>query len=92
MSKLTARMVLSALISLGVVFAIYTSVQGASANVSENRLGAHLVSGAMVNLNHDRYTVAELQDYKAQLESYYGSPEGGKGHGCESDVRNSPDD
>jgi hypothetical protein len=92
MSKLTARVIFSVLISLGIVFAIYTSVQGASANRSESKAGSHLVSGAMVNLNHDRYTVAELQAYKAQLESSYGAPDSSKGPGCQSDVQNSPDD
>jgi hypothetical protein len=46
----------------------------------------------MVNLNHDRFTVAEQQAYKAQLEAYYGSGhESGRGGGCESKAVPHPD-
>ena len=87
MSKLTARVVVSILIGLAIVFAIFTSVQGAS---SSAKVGARLVSGALVNLNHDRFTVSELEEYNALLDAYNNST-GGKGHGCESDFRESPD-
>jgi len=90
MSRLSKRVILSVLISLGVIFAVFTSVQGASPNVAESKVGTHLVSGAMVNLNHDRFTVSELEAYNAQLDAYHDST-GGKGGGCESELRNSPD-
>lgn len=89
MSKLTARVVVSIVVGLAIVFAIFTSVQGAS---SSAKVGSHLVSGERVNLNHDRFTVSELESYNAQLDAYYDSYKGGKGHGgCESDYRSSPD-
>jgi len=92
MSRINKRVILAVLISLGVIFAVFTSVQGASSSAVENRVGSHTVSGAMVNLNHDRFTVSELDAYNAQLDAYYKSLEGGGGHGgCESDLRNSPD-
>ena len=91
MSRLSTRVVLSVLISLGVILAIFTSVQGASPNVADGKLGTHLVSGAMTNFNHDRFTVTEKAEYQAQLDAYYDSLEGGKGGGCESESRNSPD-
>ncbi|NJC96829.1 MAG: hypothetical protein FIB03_10920 [Anaerolineae bacterium] len=91
MSKLTTRVVLSVLISLGIIFAIFTSVQGASSNAVDGKLGTHLVSGAMVNFNHDRFSVAEKAEYQAQIESYY-APSSGRGHGCESELKVHPDD
>ena len=91
MSRLSKRVILSALISFGVILAVFTSVQGASPNVAESKLGTHLVSGAMVNLNHDRFTVSELEAYNAQLDSYNKSMNGGGHGGCESDLRSNPD-
>ena len=91
MSKLTVRVVLSVLISLGVIFAIYTTVQSASLNVVADKLGAHSVSGVMTNFNHDRFTVAEQEALQSELESFK-SPKSGSGHGCESESFNSPID
>ncbi len=91
MSK-SVRIGLSVLISLGVIVGLYSSVLGASLGLQSSRIGAHLVSGALVNLNHDRFTISELESYKAQLDAYYDSFEGGRDHGgCESDFRSSPD-
>ena len=89
MSRINKRVILAVLISLGVIFAVFTSVQGASPEVAENKVGSHAVSGAMVNLNHDRFTVSELEMYNAQLDAFKDT--GGKGGGCESDLRSSPD-
>ena len=91
MSKLTVRVVLTVLISLGAIFAIYTSVQGAAALVSESKAGAHIVGGAMVNLNHDRFNVSELDAYNSQLDSYNDSLKGNGGGGCESEMHENPD-
>jgi hypothetical protein len=90
MPKLSTRTTLAVLIGLGVIFAIFASVQGASAG--ESRAGSHVVSGAMVNLNHDRFTASELETYKAELDAYYGDTNGGDGHRCEStSPRDHPD-
>lgn len=88
MSRLNKRVILSVLISLGIVLAIFTSVQGASPEVAGSRVGTHLVSGAMVNLNHDRFTASELEAYNAQLDAYNDSTKGG---GCERDSHANPD-
>jgi len=88
MSRLSTRVVLSVLISLGVIFAIFSSVQGAS---SSSEMGVRNVGGAMVNFNHDRFTVAEKAQYQAQLDAFHDSLESGKGGGCESEFRSSPD-
>jgi hypothetical protein len=88
MSRLSTRIVLSVLISLGVILAIFSSVQGAS---SSSEMGIRNVGGAMVNFNHDRFTAAEKAQYKSQIDSYFDSLEGGKGGGCEGEFHASPD-
>jgi hypothetical protein len=90
MSRTNKRVILSVLISLGVILAIFTSVQGASPEVAGSRVGTHLVSGAMVNLNHDRFTAAELEAYNVQLDTYNDSMKG-RGGGCEYEYHSSPD-
>jgi hypothetical protein len=91
MSRLsTSRTVFAVLISLGVVFAIFTSVQGASLDLNAGETGSHLVGGAMVNFNHDRFTDAELETYNAQLDAYNNAH--GEGGGCHSDGSPHPDE
>jgi hypothetical protein len=77
-------MILAALVSLGVIVGIYTSVQGASLTQRQMGAGAHLVSGSMVNLDHFREAQPKL--FEAQV-----SPQS-KGHDCEHDQQTSPDD
>ena len=89
MSKLNVRLVLSVLISLGVIFAVYTTVQSASLNAAAEKVGSHSVSGMMTNFNHDRLTVSEQEAYQAQLESYNNSK---SGHDCGGEARYSPID
>jgi hypothetical protein len=91
MSKLNLRVILAVLISLGVIFAVYTTVQSASLNAGAEKVGSHSVSGVMTNFNHDRFTVAEQEAYQAQLEAYKESAKG-SGHECESESFNSPID
>lgn len=89
MSKLTTRIVLSVLISIGVIVGVYTSVQGASPWAE--RAGAHPVSGANVNLDH--YRSVDSQQGSLDAPSGLLSPDGsGKGHGCESEARSNPSD
>jgi hypothetical protein len=85
MSKLTTRVALSVLISLVVIAGLYTTVF--SASQKQERAGIHLVSGAKVNLDHYR----EANPAPAPLQSEFQSGKGA-GHGCESEMRTSPDD
>ena len=89
MSRLSTRTTLAVLISIGVIFAIFTSVQGAPSNAP--RTGSHLVSGAMTNFNHDRFTVAELEKYNSELDAFNGNSKNGDGHRCESESQANPD-
>jgi len=91
MSKLNTRVVLSVLISLGVIFAVFTTVQGASFNGAAEKVGSHSVSGIMTNFNHDRFTVAEQEALQSQPDSYNNFQKD-SGHGCESESFNSPID
>jgi len=84
MSRVT-RIVLAALISLGVIIGIYTSVQGASLSARQDSVGTHLVSGSMVNLDHYR----AANPASAPLQSEFKS---GQGHGCQSELQTSPND
>ena len=83
MSRVT-RIVLASLVSLVVIIAIFTSVQGASLSAVRDRAGAHVVSGAMVNLDHQR--AAETYQSQMQIDQK------GHGGGCEDELRTSPDD
>jgi len=89
MSKLSAQFVISVLIGLGIFVAVFPGVQSVLAKKSQT--SSHLVSGAMVNLNHDRFTVDELEAYNAQLE-LYNNYMNGDGHECHSESVISPDD
>ena len=91
MSKSNVRVALSVLISLVVILAVYTTVQGASLNATTSRVGSHQVGGLMTNFNHGRLTVAEQNAYQLQLESYnrYST---GSGHDCGSQSYSNPDD
>jgi ABC-type xylose transport system substrate-binding protein len=91
MSRLNFRVILAVLISLAVIFAVYTTVQSASLSAAAEKVGSHSVSGAMTNFNHDRFTVAEQEAFKSELESYNKSSTG-RGHGCEDEAFNSPID
>lgn len=89
MSRLNTRFVLSILISLGVIFAVFTTVQGASSNASAEKIGSHSVSGVMTNFNHDRFTVSEQEALQSELDSLNKSGSG-SGHDCEREALNSP--
>ena len=91
MSKLKIRIALAVLISLGVILAIVTTVQGASLHFASDRVGSHLVGGAMTNFNHDRLTVAEQDAYQAQLDAFNRSTMD-PGHDWGSGSHNSPID
>jgi hypothetical protein len=91
MSRKSVQIILSILISLGVILAVYTTVLGAPLGFVGARMGSHLVSGAMTNFNHYRLTAAEQQTYQAQLDAYYNS-QTSPGHDCGSQSFSNPDD
>ena len=97
MSKPIARVVFSVVIGLVLIAAISTSVQGGLGGKllksEANTAQTHVVNGLMTNLNHYRSSVSELESARMQSETYVQPPAGaGNGHGCESELRVSPDD
>ena len=91
MSRPIARVALFTLVGIILIAAAYMTVQGAFAKAETAGVQAHTVSGLQTNFNHDRSTVSELESVQKQAssESLYQS---GHGHGCEDEVRASPDD
>lgn len=85
MSKLSIRVILSVLVSLGIILAVFTSVQGASA---DNNLGSNPRGGAAVNLTHDWR--AASGDNGAKQDGY-DDFRNEKGGGCESESFDSSD-
>jgi len=79
MSKLKIRIILSVLISLGVIFAVYTTALGAPLNLFSGKAQAHSASARMTNYNGA--TVTEREAYYQQLDAYNNSA-ANDGHDC----------
>ena len=89
MSKPT-RIALAVLVSLLVIIAIATTVQGATLSARQDRAGSHLVSGPQVDLNHYREAApASANPLQSPLPS--GVPSRA-GNGCESESQSSSED
>jgi hypothetical protein len=87
MSRINKRVVLAVLISLGVILAVFTSVQGASLTAG-TRGGQYFVdAGLMPDLSRARTAGKDVQNFAPYY--YEGS---GKGGGCERDSHLDPDD
>jgi hypothetical protein len=87
MSKSVIRIAFSILISILVIAGVYTSVLGAP--LGANQAGSHLVSGAMVNLDH--YRLSAPDPSFGAFDGLSTHQEGG--HGCGADKQtSSPDD
>jgi hypothetical protein len=69
------RIVLSALLSLGVILGIYTSVQGLSTGASRATIGSHPVN----------IYSRSFGDSSANVLTPYQGGQGQDGHGCHSD-------
>jgi len=79
MSKLKIRIILSIVISLGVIFAVYTTVLGAPFE----RTQSHSASDTLTN--YGGLIVTEREAYYSELEAYNNPTKGNGGHGCESE-------
>jgi len=92
MSKRIAQVAFSVLISLAVIVAIYTSVQGLAPKADTNSAKVHVVNGLQTNLNHFRSSAAELESAGIQADPFV-QPDKGSGHGgCEDELRVNPSD
>jgi hypothetical protein len=79
MSKLKIRIILSIVISLGVILAVYTTVLGAPLNFE--RAAAHSASESLTT--YDGQILTERDAYYAELDAY-NNPAKGDGHECGS--------
>jgi len=79
MSKLKIRIILSVVISLGVILAVYTTVFGAPLNFFSERMGSHSASETMTTYNGS--IVTERDAYYSQLDAY-NNAQAGDGHNC----------
>jgi hypothetical protein len=86
MSKPSVRMIVSVLIGLVVVLAVFASVQAASSRASLSGERAFTTAGLLPDRNHPRAAFQSLQSFE-QLADY---PVMGE-HDCYSD-ESSPDD
>jgi len=81
MSKLKIRIIVSVLLGLGVIFAVYTTVLGAPLDLFSEKAEAHSASEMMATYNGSIMT--ERDAYYAELDAY-NNARAGDGHGCES--------
>lgn len=81
MSKLKIRIILSIVLSLGVIFAVYTTVLGAPLNLSSEKDASHFASESLTNFNGSIVTVREA--YYAEQDAYNNSS-AKDGHDCGS--------
>ena len=81
MSKPTVRVIVSVLIGLVIVLAVFASVQAASSGAVRGQ--THLTAGLMPDLSHQRDAVQKLQNYMPQTEP---------GHHCDDEGYNPSDD
>ena len=79
MSKLKTRIILSVLISLAVILAVYTTVFGAPLNFFSGRAEPHFAREAMTTYNGA--IVTERDAYYSQLDAYNNST-AKDGHDC----------
>lgn len=92
MSKLTTRLILSALISLGVIIAVFASVKAASADLGGRSLGMYVLGGGLVNQLQVQSASDEAQN-QTPSQKLAPSGEEGDGHGgCESENYVDPND
>jgi len=81
MSKMKVRIILSIVISLGVIFAVYTTVLGAPLNFFSERAAPHSASETLTT--YGGAIVTEREAYYNQLDAYNNSATR-DGRGCES--------
>lgn len=87
MSKLTTRVILSVLISLGIIAGVYMSVQAAALTPNGRSVGMYVLSGGLVNPLQSQ---SSSEKQSEGIEPYSGDK--GEGHGCESENYVDPND
>lgn len=91
MSKPTIRVIVSVLIGLVIVLALFASVQAASSRASLSGERAVTTAGLLPDTRHVRSAWQSLSSYDYNDESVYSGAGEGQSS-CESDNHESPDD
>lgn len=81
MSKLKTRIILSIVISLGVILVFYTTVLGAPLNFFSEQAESHSASETLTT--YEGSIVTEREAYQAELDAYNNSTKR-DGHDCGS--------
>ncbi|MBI2330817.1 MAG: hypothetical protein HYU84_01330 [Chloroflexi bacterium] len=91
MSKLTTRVVLAVLISLGIILGVFMSVQAAGLIPSGKSVGMYVLSGGLVNpLQSQSSSEMQGEAQPQSVDPYSGDK--GDGHGCDSEDYVDPSD
>ena len=90
MSRLATRVVLTVLISVVILAAVFMSVKAVSASAGKGSLGMYMLSGGLVNPLQQQ-SVQKQTAPQPELKTYSDYEGGGHG-GCESEGRVNPDE
>lgn len=86
MSKPKTRIIFSVLLSLAILVAAFSVVQGAALNAGSRGGQYHVDAGLMPDFSRARSGIQETQSFTPYFEN------SDKGHGCERDSHLDPDD
>lgn len=91
MSRLLIRVILTVLIFVGILAAVFFSVRAVSANVQQGSMGMYVLSGNMVNPLQPQSAPDAQDQAPPQLQPF--PSDKGEGHGgCESENYIDPND
>ena len=91
MSKLSTRIVLSAVLSLILIAGVFMTYRIASANASGKSMGMYVLSGGLVNQLQPQSSSEAQEETQPLVDPFLN--EKGEGHGgCESENYNNPSD
>ncbi|MFM8367172.1 MAG: hypothetical protein ACKOBD_00245 [Chloroflexota bacterium] len=91
MSKLSTRVILAVLLSMGVVVGVFMTVNAASSRVEGKSMGMYVLSGGLVNQLQSQSASEAQEEAQPQIAPYPGNKGEGQG-GCESEKYNDPSD
>lgn len=90
MSRLATRVILTLVVSLIILAAVFVSVRAVSASAQKGSLGMYMLSGGLSNPLQSQSVQSQTAPQPAQ--SSYPDYEGGGHGGCESEGRVNPEE
>ena len=85
-SRPFTKVAFAVVITVALILALYTSVQGAWLNAGSRIGQSHVDAGLTANLSHSRSSGAQLSSFDSELDAYFHD-----GGGCESEHSNPSD-